>query len=90
MCKEMRENKSITPELDRPRIRHLMKIGLFAGCMAFVGDILLGLGVRDSSQTGLAGLLSAYVHLSDARIFWSSFLGFIASIMLRKEEQKWK
>ena len=46
--------------------------------MALAADILLGFGVSAPSQTGLAGMLSAYVQLSDARIFWSSFLGFIA------------
>ncbi|MBR0163201.1 MAG: hypothetical protein IJQ12_00840 [Lachnospiraceae bacterium] len=71
------EGKRETAELDWPRIRHLMKLGLIAGCMNLAGDLLLGYGVSDPSQAGLAGMLSAYVRLSDARIFWSSFLGFI-------------
>ena len=35
-------NIGISSELDMPRIRHLMKIGLFAGVMVLVGDMLLG------------------------------------------------
>ena len=58
----MSDNKEMMTELDRPRIRHLMKIGLFASCMALAGDILLGFGVSDPAQTGLAGMLSRKRH----------------------------
>ena len=34
-------NFGISSELDMPRIRHLMKIGLAVGVMALIGDILL-------------------------------------------------
>ena len=36
------EGKMETAELDWPRIRHLMKLGLLAGCMNLAGDLLLG------------------------------------------------
>lgn len=64
-------------DLDWVRIRKLFVIGLFAGIMVLVGDMLLGWGKADDSIPGMAGALSAYVNLSDARIFWSSILGFI-------------
>ena len=67
----------INNELDWPRIKKLMMIGLIAGCMVLVGDMLLGWGVADDSLSGMAGMLSAYQNLSDTRIFWSAILGFI-------------
>ena len=67
----------ISQDLDWNRIRKLIRIGLFAGVMVLIGDMLLGWGVRDPQLTGLEGKLSAYLVLSDGRIFWSSFLGLI-------------
>lgn len=63
--------------LDWKRIRHLMKLGIFAALMVLAGDMLLGWGVHDASKTGMEGFLSAYLTLPDGRIFWSSFLGFL-------------
>lgn len=67
----------IKSDLDWSRIKKLMVIGLFAGCMVLVGDMLLGWGVHDTSVSGLEGFLSAYLEISDSRIFWSAFLGFV-------------
>jgi len=67
----------IKNDLDWNRIRKLLGIGLFAGVMVLIGDMLLGWGVSDPALTGLEGKLSAYLALSDRRIFWSSILGFI-------------
>lgn len=67
----------IENNLDWKRIRHLFKIGILAGVMVLIGDMLLGYGVKDESISGLEGMLSAYLTLSDARIFWSAILGFI-------------
>ncbi len=63
--------------LDWKRIRKLLLIGLLAGCIVMVGDMLLGWGVHDPEKTGLEGFLSSYLTLSDSRIFWSAFLGLI-------------
>lgn len=63
--------------LDWQRIRKLMIIGLLAGCTVMIGDMLLGWGVHDPGKTGLEGFLSAYLDISDRRIFWSAFLGLI-------------
>ena len=63
--------------LDWKRIRKLLLIGLAAGCMVMAGDMLLGWGVHDQEKTGLEGFLSAYLSISDSRIFWSALLGLI-------------
>lgn len=70
-------NIGIPNELDWTRIEKLLKIGLLAGVMVLIGDMLLGWGMRDPELTGLKGKLSAYLSHSDTRIFWSSILGFI-------------
>lgn len=67
----------ISKELDWARIRKLFMIGLFAGVMVLIGDMLLGWGVADESLSGMERKLSAYLILSDTRIFWSAMLGFI-------------
>lgn len=67
----------IDNKLDWDRISHLMRIGLIAGIMVLVGDMLLGWGVSDPTLNGIARKLSAYNTLSDSRIFWSAFLGFV-------------
>ena len=67
----------IDGNLDWKRIRKLFIIGLVAGIMVFIGDWLLGYGVSDESLSGNERILSAYLGLSDTRIFWSAFLGLI-------------
>ena len=62
----MRNEKSqfndigISSELDMPRIRHLMKIGLATGFMALIGDILLGYGASDAAVSGIPATLARY------------------------------
>ena len=70
-------NIGIDNKLDWDRIEKLMRIGIFAACMVLVGDVLIGYGMHDSSKAGMEWFLSAYFQLSDARMFWSAFLGFI-------------
>lgn len=67
----------IDAKLDWQRIGKLLRIGLFAGIMVLVGDMLLGWGVSNESLSGIEKELSAYLTLSDTRIFWSSVLGLI-------------
>ncbi len=59
------------------RIRKLFLIGLCAGIMVLVGDMLLGWGVSDETLTGIEKKLSTYANISDNRIFWSAMLGFV-------------
>ena len=70
-------NIGIDEKLDWDRIRHLMKIGLIAGIMVLIGDMLLGWGVSDPTLSGIERKMSTYVNLSDTRLFWSAMLGFI-------------
>lgn len=67
----------IDSKLDWERIVKLLRIGLLAGIMVLVGDMLLGWGIADESLSGMQRELSAYLTLSDTRIFWSAFLGLI-------------
>lgn len=67
----------ISSGLDMPRIRHLMKIGLFAGIMVLVGDMLLGYGASDTVVSGIPATFARYLTVSDGRIFWSAILGLI-------------
>lgn len=47
-------------KLNRPRIAHLMKIGIIAALMVLAGDMLLGWGMHDATKNGMEGFLSAY------------------------------
>ena len=67
----------ISSELDMPRIRHLMKIGLVAAVMVLTGDMLLGYGAADSAVSGIPVTFARYLAVSDGRIFWSALLGMI-------------
>lgn len=67
----------IDSTVDWARIRKLLMIGLIAGCMVFVGDMILGYGVYDSSLTGLERTLSAKITKTDAQLFAAALLGFL-------------
>lgn len=66
-----------TAQFDKARIRHLLKLGIFAASMVMLGDILLGWGVNDPSVTGIPLVLTRYLSVSDARIIASALLGLI-------------
>ncbi|MCM1145287.1 MAG: hypothetical protein NC407_11315 [Lachnoclostridium sp.] len=70
-------NIGISSELDMPRIRHLMKIGLVAALMVLTGDMLLGYGAADAEAYGIPVTFARYLTVSDGRIFWSAMLGMI-------------
>ncbi len=53
---------------DRPRIRHLLKLGVIASLTVLAGDMLLGWGVSDPSVTELPAFLARYLSVSDGRI----------------------
>ncbi|MBQ8088191.1 MAG: hypothetical protein IJ234_07200 [Clostridia bacterium] len=71
------DSMGIPTTIDWKRIRKLFTIGLCAGIMVLIGDMLLGWGVADEALTGLERKLSAYLELSDGRIFFSAVLGLI-------------
>lgn len=64
-------------KLDWKKIKYFLILGLIAAIMVLIGDMLLGFTVGDNDLAGLEKKLSAYLSLSDKRIFWSSILGFI-------------
>lgn len=66
------DNKS-----EQNRITGLLIVGLLAGTVALLGDLLLGWGTYDPALEGLARKLSIYSDISDARIFWSALCGLI-------------
>ena len=63
--------------LNWPRIRHLLKLGVFASLTVLAGDMLLGWGVSDPSVTEVPTLFTRYLTVSDGRIFASALLGLI-------------
>lgn len=69
------DNETIQKNLDWGRIRHLMKLGLVASLIAAVGDMILGWGVYDESQSGIAYILSLYQNVSTGRLLASELLG---------------
>ena len=65
----------ISRQLDWPRIRKLLCIGVFASLLHLAGDLLLGWGVEDEAKTGILRLFSAYTGTSDGIIFAAALLG---------------
>jgi hypothetical protein len=62
---------------DWNRIRHLMKVGIFAGIIVLAGDAILGWGICDESLNGFDLYFSRYLTVSDLRIVLSAILGLI-------------
>lgn len=67
----------IDSSLDWPRIRHLLKLGIFATLMVLAGDMLLGWGVTDPAVTEVPALFTQYLAVPDGRIFASALLGLV-------------
>ena len=65
----------IPRQLDWPRVRKLLTIGVFGAPLHLAGDLILGWGVEDESLTGLFRMLSAYTATSDGGILASALLG---------------
>ena len=63
--------------LNWPRIRHLLKLGVFASLTVLAGDMLLGWGVSDPSATEIPAQFTRYLTVSDGRIFASALLGLV-------------
>ena len=67
----------INNNLDRPRIRKLLIIGLIASLMTGAGDFLLGFGEEIRGNTLASNVMSNAMNLSDEQLIWGSLLGFI-------------
>ncbi len=67
----------IENNLDRPRIRKLLMIGLTASIITGIGDFLLGYG-EEAEVTGFAeSIMANALNLSDAQLIWGGLLGAI-------------
>lgn len=71
----------ISHELDLPRIKKLLSIGLFASLLHFAGDMILGWGVEDETLTGVLRMVSAYTGTSDGGIFAAALLGLFGMVL---------
>lgn len=71
----------ISNELDIPRIKKLLSIGLFASVLHFIGDMILGWGVEDETLTGVLRMISAYTKTSDGGIFAAALLGLFGMVL---------
>ncbi len=71
----------ISRQLDIPRIKKLLSIGLFASVLHFAGDMILGLGMEDEKLTGILRMISAYTGTSDSGIFTAALLGLIGMVL---------
>ena len=70
----------ISRQLDMPRIRKLLAIGLFASMLHFIGDMMLGWGIEDETLTGLPRMFSAYTGTSDRGILVAALLGLFGMV----------
>ena len=71
----------ISRQLDMPRIKKLLSIGLFASVLHFAGDMILGWGVEDETLTGVMRMVSAYTATPDGGIFAATLLGLIGMVL---------
>lgn len=67
----------IDGKLDWERIKKLLLIGLFAGCMVLAGDVILGYGEYNKDLHGLERMLSPKIVKSDIQLFLAALLGFV-------------
>ena len=65
----------IDNNLDRPRIRKLLLIGLIASVMTGIGDFLLGFGAEMETAGFAEGMMASALNLSDAQLVWGGLLG---------------
>lgn len=71
----------ISRQLDMPRIKKLLSIGVFASVIHLAGDMILGWGVENESLQGIERMLSAYTGTSDGGIFVVALLGLFGMIL---------
>ena len=65
----------IDNNLDRPRIRKLLLIGLIASVMTGIGDFLIGFG-EEMEVSGFAeSVMANALNLSDTQLIWGGLLG---------------
>ena len=68
--------KTMQHKIEWNQIALFLKIGIVGAVVILAGDLLMGWGLRDPEQTGIARQLSPYLTVSDGRMFWASVFGF--------------
>lgn len=71
----------ISRQLDLPRIKKLLTIGLVASVLHFAGDMILGWGTEDETLTGILRMASAYTDTSDSGILAAALLGLLGMVL---------
>lgn len=71
----------ISRQLDMPRVKKLLSIGLVASVLHFIGDMILGWGVEDESLVGIFRMISAYTGTPDSGIFAAALLGLFGMVL---------
>ena len=66
----------IDHNLDRPRIKKLLIIGLFAAILTGIGDFLLGYAENTSGNSLAASVMASAPNLADWQMIAGSLLGF--------------
>jgi len=66
----------IDHNLDRPRIRKLLAIGLFASVLTGIGDFLLGYAESTAGSSLAASVMASAPNLTDRQMITGSLLGF--------------
>lgn len=72
----------VSRRLDWPRIRKLLRIGLFASLLLTAGNLWLGWGLEDETLNGLKRTLSAYVGKSDSSLLLAALIGMFAMTLM--------
>lgn len=67
----------ISRELDWPRIKKLLTIGLFASVLHLAGDLIL----EDDALEGVLQMLSAYTSTSDSGLFAAALLELFGVVL---------
>lgn len=65
----------INHNLDRPRIKKLLTIGLIGSVITGIGDFLLGFGEEMEASGFAEGLMANAMNLSDSQLIWGGLLG---------------
>ena len=66
----------IDHNLDRPRIRKLLTIGLFASVLTGIGDFLLGYGESTAGSSIATSVMASAPNLADWQMIVGGLLGF--------------
>lgn len=73
--------KDIKKQSEWTQSRTLFYIGLFAAILVFIGDWMLGYGVKQANLSGLEGKLSTYMGKTDSVYLCSALFGLIGIVL---------